>query len=113
VATNLILLRNETCPSEKREELKREEHSSSLFIFMVTPFVSVSDLLSQFLRSLKKNQKKYLTTFLKNAIKLKNFNLIVLFFHKLRKKGGDDRDLGNGKSLQYFKKEVKHWGIKE
>jgi hypothetical protein len=55
----------------------------------------------------QKKSKKYLTTFLKSGIKLKNFNLIVLIFHKPKKKGGDDWDLGNGQPLQYFKKEVK------
>ena len=37
----------------------------------------------------KKNQKKYLTTFLKSGIGLKNFNFFVFFFHKSKKKGGE------------------------
>ena len=44
-------------------------------------------------------KKKYLTTFLKSGIELKNSNFIVIFFHKSKKKGGDSGGLCSGKML--------------
>jgi len=66
----------------------------SLFVCPQVIFQMCTDdfLRNQLKKTLEKNdtQKKSLTTFLKSGIGLKNFNFFVFFFHKSKKKGGED-----------------------
>jgi hypothetical protein len=66
-----------------------------------------SEISGFFQRSRKKSRKKCLTTFLGGGIELEKFNLVVLFFHKLKKKGGENWGKG-GSEKCWWKLVFKH-----